>query len=256
MNGMYLGYNPKAAVDLMETIVKHYNDLGTRLSADWVSVKNSLRTEWVGGDEQSFEREFVKKLCGLYVQSYDLTSNCVKNIKIVLDNYIETQKNNLLDGAETNTLTYDTALTALQNQAVEIAAAVARNDNVITFSEITFADNAARGLRNATSKANIQGKISEFVEGIKNQVTGLTSSINVTSAFYGDAGTQIEKYVLTVNDAVKVVSTAVQDLNDALEKLAGTNYIELSDSISSNLSQASNNISSSVDQTVKSRWTA
>ena len=44
-----------------------------------------------------------------------------KNIKIVLDNYIETQKNNLLDGAETNTLTYDTALTALQNQAVEIA---------------------------------------------------------------------------------------------------------------------------------------
>lgn len=255
MNEMYLGYNPRKAVDLIQAIVTHYQNLGTKISADWDGVKDALRGNWVGGDELSYEKEFVKKICSLYVTSYELTKNCVQNIKVVLDNYIAVQKNNLLEGAETNTLTYDPMLDTLSNQAGEVIFNLAKKEDIITFTEGSFADSDARGLANADSKGIIQQQISTYVTSISNQVEALTDSINVKSAFFGSAGSKLETYVISVKDAVKVVSTAVKDLNDALEQLAGSHYTDLSSQMESELGQATTE-TASIESEVKSRWSA
>ena len=254
MDEMYLGYSPSNAVNLIKKIVAHYSAIGTTITDSWPTLRDSLRTEWIGGDQQSYENEFVKKICGLYVTSYELTKNCVNNIKVVLDNYIEVQKQNLLEGAEKDATQYDATLNSLSNTAGDAIAELAKNEAIITFTAKSFDDDTARGLKSSNSAEILKLSVKDYVDAVVLKVDSLTESINVKSAFFGESGGKLESYIIAVKDAVKTVTTAVKDLNDALNKMAGSNYTTMTGNMEQQLGTATTEVASEVESNVQSRW--
>ena len=52
-----IGYNVKQANELMQNIAEAYKNLGIYTKEQWNGIVDVLQREWVGEDEQDFERD-------------------------------------------------------------------------------------------------------------------------------------------------------------------------------------------------------
>ena len=249
---MNIGYNAKNANDLLETICNGYDGLGSKIQNSWPSVKQILTTEWVGPDEQDFEKKFVEKINNLYLASYELASNCTKTIAGAVDSWVEYQKKNTMDGS----VVEDSALAGLIAGIKEFlfgSPRMTKRETVILFTPTALGED--RGLRNADSANKIKEAVNDYVISIKYACKSLFDSANVGSAFYGEEQTKsISTYIDSVETAIGEVLIAVKDFNDALDSLAGSNYIEAQSATKSSFDQSKTSVDTSVENLGSSRW--
>lgn len=253
---MYIGFNLKKADEMIERVVEEYNNLGIYTSEQWLPLKETLRKEWVGPDEQNFEKNFVKRICELYVTSYNLASNCTKTLAELSDQWVSFQRKNTIDGS--TAADFDTMAQSVLEGIKEFlfgSPKLKKNENIITFvPDVNLDSNTNRGLQNASSKANIQSAVNEFVTAVRNRTQGLFNAIETNQAFFGEQAASIKSYIEATGVAIGEVTTAVKDLNDALETLANSSYSTASSDVSTAYSSAKASMESSVDQLGSSRW--
>lgn len=254
---MYIGFNLKKADDLVEQIIEDYNNLGIYTAEQWGPLKETLRKEWVGPDEQSFEKNLVKRICDLYVASYNLASNCTKTIAELSDQWVSFQRKNTLDG--TTAADFDTAAQNIISKLKNFIFGSPKlkiNNEIIRFEpDFNLDSNTNRGLQNANSATYIQTAVADFVAKVKNKTQGLFSAIEANQAFFGDQAASIKSYIDATGLAIAEVTTAVKDLNDALSTLANSAYSTASSDVSSAYSAAKTSMESASEQLGNSRWT-
>ena len=239
-----IGYNVKQANELMDNIADAYKDLGIYTREQWNGVVDALQANWVGEDEQDFEQKLADRICNLYLNASNLAEGCINTIAGLSQAWYDFQSRNTLDGES-----------AIGKSKINIDIPKIKKDDQIVKAKIkTISNNEDRGLRDASSKANIQEAVNTFVGQIKQKTDGLFQEIDSNTAFFGDQTANIKSYIEKVGSAIAEVTIAVKDMNEALEKLANSSYTTASADIKEELTKASSNVETSLNDLGNSRW--
>ena len=242
-----IGYNVKKAEEVMASISSAFTNLGIYTAEQWESVVKSLQDNWIGEDEQDFEKKLADRICKLYDNAYQLANGSIDTIANLVDAWYQFQKNNTIDGTA-----YEAKRSGGTNTAQKPK--IKANSQIVKAKSRNFAKDQDRGLRDASSKASIQGSVETFVNEVKNKTKGLFEEIQTNNAFFGDQTTAIKGYVDKCGDAIGQVTVAVKDMYDALEVLANQSYVNASSDISQEFSTASTNVEQSLNELGSSRW--
>lgn len=253
---MYIGFNLKKADEMIEKVVEEYNNLGIYTKDQWMPLKETLRKEWIGPDELDFEKKLVERICKLYVESYKLAKKCTETLASLSDQWVRFQRKNTIDGSTADN--FDAGSISIWEKIknwLTGATTLKYNDSIIDFvNDLKMDANVNRGLQNANSKANIQSALNDFVLTIKNRTKELFEAIEPNQAFFGEQSSSIKQYIEATGVAIAEVTTAVKDMNDALEVLASSSYTTASSDVSSAYSTAKSTVESSVEELGSSRW--
>lgn len=239
-----IGYNVKQANELMDNIAEAYKNLGIYTNEQWKGVVDALQANWVGEDEQDFEQKLAQRICNLYINASKLAEGCVNTIAGLSQAWYDFQSRNILDGES-----------AIGKSKINInIPKIKKEDQIVKARIKTISNDEDRGLRDASSKVNIQEAVNTFVGQIKQRTDGLFQEIDANTAFFGDQTANIKSYVERVGSAIAEVTIAVKDMNEALEKLANSNYTTSSADIKEELTKASSNVETSLNDLGNSRW--
>ena len=227
-----IGYNVKEANELMEKIADAYKDLGIYTKDQWQGITDVLQNEWVGEDEQDYEKKLAERLCLLYQNAYSLTNSCVETIAGLAQAWYDFQSKNTLSGE-----------VAEGKGKINInKPKIKSDDEIVKSKQKSIGNNDDRGLREASSKTTIQTAVSDFVGKIKEKTAGLFDEIQANTAFFGDQTTNIKTYIDKVGAAIGEVTVAVKDMYNALDTLAATSYTTASSDIAEQFTTASTNV--------------
>lgn len=256
-----VGYSIEEGKKLQHSIDDAFNSVKEKISSPWSELQATLRAEWVGEDEFSYEKEFVKKINSLYGSAKWVSDACIATIQTLLEGWAKFQDSNLIEGAtnEGDTLSAVTANCDFFN--LESMPSEESYKSLTAIDEpaaLVLSNDTVRGLTNGASSAGkIQDAVSTYVNAVHTGVNELFSSFNANSAFFGDQVESINNLKNNCSTAIAEVVTAVQDLNDLLEELAGSRYTGGSDSMdfsaSVAASESNGTISSSVNS-MESKW--
>ena len=87
-----IGYNLYMAYNTMEEIASKYNALGNYVAEEWPAIKDMLRNNWVGPDEQGYEETLVKKISACYRNASILAQNAISVVRAYALKWVESQK--------------------------------------------------------------------------------------------------------------------------------------------------------------------
>ena len=239
-----IGYNVKQANELMDKVAEAYKNLGIYTKEQWNAVTDVLQREWVGEDEQDFEKRLAERICALYVNASELAKNCVNTIGGLAQAWYDFQQKNTLSGEM-----------AEGKGSIRIDIPTIKTDDQIVKSKPkSIGNNDDRGLRDGSSKTTIQTAVSEFVAAVKDQTQGLFEEIEANTAFFGDQTTNIKTYIDKVGVAIGEVTAAVKDMYTALDTLAASSYTTATSDISQQFTTAGTNVDNSLNDLGTSRW--
>ena len=257
-SSMYIGFNIKKADEMIEKIKEEYNNLGIYTSEQWGPLKSTLRKEWVGPDELDFEKKLVERICALYVQAHGLAQKCTMTLADLSCQWVDFQRKNTIDGSTIGSW-FDYGIESMVQKIRAITqgmTGLTYNDAIITFTnDLVLDDYVSRGLTSSTSKANIQAAVNDFVTAVKTRTNNLFNAIETGNAFFGEQSTAIKSYIEATGFAIAEVTTAVKDMNDALEVLANSSYSGASSEVSSIYASAKSSMEATADDLGSSRWT-
>ena len=246
MSEMNIGYNIQKGEELRDKICYAYEALGLYAEEQWEPVKNTLRNNWVGEDEQDYEKKLIEKICKLYVDSYNIVNSATTTIKNLTNAWFEMQRNNTLDGSATS----------LSSGINLDDVTISPNDQIIRFNQLTFNDNTNRGLVNSDSPAQIKSALETFVNGIKSKTDSLFEEITVNEAFFGLQTNAIKGYIDECGKAIAEVTIAVKDIYDAVDVLLSRNYVNATSDVSTEMNSGKSDVASSTDALGSSKWNA
>ena len=239
-----IGYNVKQANELMDKVAEAYKNLGIYTKDQWNAVVSVLQNEWVGEDEQDFEKRLADRICALYVNASELAKNCVNTIGGLAQAWYDFQQKNTLSGEMAE---------GKGSLKIDIPS-IKTDDQIVKSKPKSISNNDDRGLREASSKTTIQTAVSDFVTEIKNKTEGLFEEIEANTAFFGDQTTNIKAYINKVGYAIGEVTAAVKDMHTALDTLAASSYTTATSDISQQFTTASTNVENSLSDLGTSRW--
>lgn len=239
-----IGYNVKQANELMDKVADAYKNLGIYTKDQWNAVTDVLQREWVGEDEQDFEKRLAERICTLYVNACELATSCVNTIGGLAQAWYEFQQKNTLSGEVAE---------GKGRFNVDIPK-IKMDDQIIKAKPKSISNNDDRGLREASSKTTIQTAVSDFVGEIKKKTEGLFGEIEANNAFFGDQTAGIKSYIDKVGYAIGEVTAAVKDMYTALDTLASSSYTTATSDISQQFTTASTNVENSLNDLGTSRW--
>lgn len=232
-----IGFNVAQANTLMNNMAEAYNKLEVYLPEAWESLLYVIQGNWIGEDEQDFERNLATRLCELNLQSGELVKSAINTVAGLAQSWHEFQQKNTLSGAVASgdsTFNLDIPSITIKNPVVE--------PNIKT-----IANNANRGLQSSASASQIKQKITDFVNGVKKRTGDLFDAIEVNSAFFGEQVSYIKSYITNVGDSVSKITTSVQDMFNALDQLVGSQYTGAVGLIGEHLNEANSIVQSSSD---------
>lgn len=244
---MHIGYNVNKAKELMENIAKAYENMGIYTKDQWEGVYRTLQTNWVGEDEQDFETKLAERICNLYVNAYNLAQSSIDTIDGLVTAWHQFQQKNTLSG--------EGSFSGFGSNKFGIDKPVIKKDDKIVEPHLVQLDNnTSRGLKDASSKTNIQTAIDTFVGQIKSQTATLFDEIQTNQAFFGEQTSTIKTYIAKVGDAIAEVTIAIKDMYSALDQLVGTSYASAQSDIQSQFDQAGGSVEQSLTDLGSSRW--
>ena len=158
---MNIGYNVNKAKELMENIARAYENMGIYTKEQWEGVYRTLQSNWVGEDEQDFETKLAARICTLYVNAYNLAQSSLDTIVGLVNAWYQFQKKNTLDGSASagKGITGFGGLFGIGSAANQFsieAPAIQKNDQIVEPHLVPLDNNTNRGLKDASSKSNIQ----------------------------------------------------------------------------------------------------
>jgi len=98
---MYIGYNVLKINEVMKDIVASYLEITRYINSSWLDLRTELRTQWVGPDEQDFEKNFIKRLNDLINSSEQLARNSVDIMYELAVAWADFQDKNTISGEST-----------------------------------------------------------------------------------------------------------------------------------------------------------
>lgn len=250
-NNEGVGYNLKYAIDTMKTIESQFKNLGNYLSENWNSVVNVLRVNWVGIDEQGFEQKLSEKIKLCYKNSSDLTQQAINNVQKYANDWIEAQQKNVL--GELNDLTPITNMP----EYIELQEGITITPltDVAEFKKIEQYDPGTNfGLMSSSSAAIIKAEITRYVQDIQKRTSNVFSEVPAILAFFGQQTITIQNFIYKVSQTIGILSTAIQDLYDALDLLAKSNYETAEGNLTTNLETVISDIEENIESLESSKW--
>ena len=230
-----IGYNNSQSIQLLNGIINSYNGLGNFIATEWDGVVSALQKNWVGEDEQDFEKKLAKRISLLYSNARILAQNAVSTIGELNHEWnVFTSKN-----------TYDGSILAMNNE-IDIPT-ISDPGEIVTAKELSFGNDVTRGLTSKSSASQIKYAIDTYVNSIKTKSTDLLSSVE--GSFTGEQKASIQSYVERVNENITKLVIAIKKMYDALDTLAKSNY-ELSDE---NISEEFKSATADVDDQLESK---
>ena len=85
---MAIGYNVKNAREVANNIKRAYNDLGRYTESEWNNIVRTLQREWIGVDEQDFEKKLAERICTLYVDAHNVANGAINTISNLANAWI------------------------------------------------------------------------------------------------------------------------------------------------------------------------
>lgn len=244
---MAIGYNIKKAEEVAENIADKYSALGNSIADEWPSIVDALHTNWVGEDEADFETKFAERVNTLYSNSSELAKSCIRTIGELCNAWIEFQQKNTLEVSAANngslSADVDTALAKIGTQ-----------DKIVNADPPTLDNNTDRGLADVNSANTIKTKVADYVKAIKAKASELFSEVDSNSAFFGDQASSVNNYIEKCGNAIAEVSVAIKDLHNALDILAGTNYSDSVEQVSTQIDKGTSSVEEISTNLGDSRW--
>ena len=241
---LYVGYNVNAARDMNDKIISEYKKVAEVIKEEWPAVQTELQANWVGPDEQSFENEFAKKICTLYVNCHNLADICSKNIAALCNSWINFQKSNVLEGA--NTAEFG-GLGEITLEAPEKA-----EEKIVEYKPVNFTESTSFGLTSESSATNISNKVDYYMENIKRRTSDLYNSIDPSRAFFGEQTATIKDYIAKVGSSMGNVLASVKDLKQTLTELAQNQYKKADTAVAAEMKSGTDKMDEDPSNT---RWT-
>lgn len=216
---MELGYNVAKINQLMKDVTDSCIKVRTYMSDGWPSVQTTLQKEWVGGDEQSYEKQFVARIIELW---QTIQQNCNKflgNIQQAGQSWTQFQASNTIEGAGPA----NAGAGRVNFEPLDAA------DPDVAFKKVDITEDMDRGLQNGVKSAgSITTAIKEYIKGVYNNTKGIFEQLDASTSFIGEEqSAQVKSYIEEMGLAFARVTTSYNDLNVAMETLI-RNYTQQS----------------------------
>lgn len=249
-----IGFNVREAATLASDIYNAYVNLGEEIKNGWPDVSKVFRDEWVGEDELSFEEQLVNKINSLYAVAVDSVKACTDSIWNMTGAWIEYVKTNTLEGA-----TVDKTINAWDEFDHGLIDGSSYNNlkdtKLITFTSEEIGLEVTRGLKDSTSATTIQTTFGNYLDDVKTKVNSFMESVDPKDAFFGEQqAAKLREYIKKVGEEIGVITTAANDLYQALSVHAGSNFTTQDQSMSTSLESGISNIESNINVAGDSRW--
>ena len=251
-----IGYNLAKAYNMMEEIANKYIALGNYISEEWPSIKNALRINWVGPDEQGYEEILVKKIVDCYGKATLLAQNAINRIQAYALDWVEKQKANTMTTGSASAQDFlATILSSGVYKRIVEGIKLQPIDPIITFEKIAqYAEDTNFGLMSDNSAMTVQSVIETFVQKVQQKTSNVFINIATDQAFFGEQKGAVRGFIESVSRTLGVVATAIKDLYEVLNQVAKTNYQNMQSQGMDALSRGASQIEQEVNELGSSRW--
>lgn len=239
-----IGYNVSEANKLMDDVAKAYKDLGKAIEDEWDPIVKTMRDEWIGEDQQDFEKKLAQRLCDLYNNSYALADGCCETIVGLTQAWYDFQQSNTIDGSAAEG----------KGKFKPDKPNITKKDPVVKSTPKSIGANDDRGLKAESSAATIKTSVDTYVSNIKTKASTIFSDIESSKAFFGDQVTSINSYIQKVGEAIAEVVVAVKDMYDRIDALAGSQYTSSVEQVKTQFDQNATTVEGSLNDLGSSRW--
>ncbi|MFI3307546.1 MAG: hypothetical protein R3Y21_03160 [Mycoplasmatota bacterium] len=235
----FIGYKPEEVTSLMQLIANSYETVGSSMAEGWSTVSSTMQSNWHGTDEQDFEDKLAKRMNELYVSSTALVTGSLSAIKELADSWVEFQNMNRLQGGTESSVaaaSYDFSVPTLKEY--DMVNAVKLNVNSFSGESLGLVSNGGEAIKTS---------VETYRQDIEAKITGIYAGIDSSKAFLGTQNQKIDEFIVAVGEAIKVLSTDIDDMYVAIDTLTNTGYSTADSDAGSAMGTAASSVSSSVN---------
>ena len=254
VNATAIGYNIKQAKDLASKIVDIHRSLKNTITSQWAIVQNVMETQWVGPDEEKYEKIIAKRISTLYENSANIVTECASNILELARGWYKFQKTNISSNNYSSNATGDMTGDVLSVIPPLDTSDIKVTEDIITGNTNTNYNEKDRGLKSSNSAENIKMQMDMYVKMIQGKIDTLFNLINANSSFFGNQTSAVNKYVKSYEDAFKELNSAIRDLYNKLDDIQA-NYNTKDAAIDTSAASSASTVESTYDQKLDSELT-
>ena len=242
-----IGYNLREAQKVLDKIYQDYNSLDKTIVSSWEQLKRLLRREWIGYDEEDYEKKFAKRLIDLSSTTSEMANSSMETIYNLAKAWHDFQSHNTLDGSEIN----------VEPFKLEYTKTSPREEGSISSGGLQIDESTTKGLKNGQGSASVvHDAVNTFIKTIVQKANALSSSIKTERAFSGEQASAINAYLKKCSETTAALATSVDDLDQALDNLLSGNYGASVESVNQEFTSATSSLNDTLNNTDGSRWDA
>ena len=240
-----VGYNLNEAQKVIDKVLENYKALDKTIVSNWENLKSLLRREWIGYDEEDFEKKFAKRLIDLSTATSAVANSSMETILNLAKAWHEFQSRNTLDGSKIS----------VEPFKLEYQPTTPRASDSISAGGVQINASTTRGLKSGVQSARIlHDAVENFINNIRQKSDNLSNSISTERAFTGEQSSAIKNYLKKCGEATAAMATSVKDLEEALATLLGSNYAKSIENVNSEFQSATSNLNGTLSDINSNRW--
>ena len=224
----FTGYNIQEIENLANAVKASYSSLGKIMAEPWPTLQNTMQAEWVGPDEQSYEKKLSDDIVLLYNVCSESITTLMRNIIAMGEAWKEFQKRNVIDGAPTYNAVgqLEAGMTLTPYDIVK--------DGRVTVKAPQYNRETNYGLTNGQGSYNvINNALEAYISGVKAGVDTLYRSLDSSKAFLGGGqAAAVNEYMVRIGQAVANLSTSHNQIKEALATLLANYNTQAQENIS------------------------
>lgn len=247
-----LGYNLTKIGELMDELKTANDNTQKNIKSCFEDLKVRLRANWIGPDQQAFEKKLVERLQNLQMDAKNLVDAGIETVHSLATAWVEHQATNVFEGE---------ARIDVDKMGLKVPDKIfcsILHESMVVYNEITFTGNENLGLAYSNSLGLMKSALETFVSTIKRYTNDLFASIDVNNAFYGDVQrSALKGYIEKVGYAVGEVQSCIKDFDEAMAILAGTNYDNAQTGVQEKFDAATSTVEGDLNTAYSGkRWTS
>lgn len=224
----FTGYNIQEIENLANAVKASYSRLGEVMAEPWPSLQTTMQAEWVGPDEQSYEKKLADDIAFLYNECSASITTLMRNIVTMGEAWKEFQSRNIISGADTFRAAgqLEAAMTLTPYDIVRDGGVVLKPANYDRYTNY--------GLTNGQGSYNtINNALEAYISGVKAGVDTLYRSLDSSKAFLGGGqAAAINEYMVRIGQAVANLSTSHNQVKEALATLLASYNAQANENVS------------------------
>lgn len=243
MDSTGIGFNNEKINEVSNQLSESLKAIQKAMQDNWPTMINVFRNNWVGNDEQAFERNFASKLQIVYQNSGAIIASAqdfILETGLAWDCF----QGNIASQFETNESSSSFPLPNLDvvNKATELELP----DMGLVVPDMSV----NRGLTSSGAEQNLIGAIDEYMLNIKNAYDALIQQIDASAAFIGqEQAPAMNKFIQGLIDNMTGVFSAVNEFKDVTIPQLVEAYRAQESTIAQDIGSASSTIGDSVSGT-------